>query len=240
MDAAREPGDRRAPRVRVRRRSQVRDEFWSGRGWRSAETVLKATRRRASMPQARAVVAELPGRLSRASSRAIRSRTASRRCCSPTTSRSTPARASCTPRPVTAPTTTASARRTASTRSRRSTKRRASPTKCAPSGVACTSSRPTRTSSQFLRETGVLANREGAKVDAQLPALLALQEPDHLPRHDPVVHRARHADEHARRRPDAAPTRARRGRRHRGGRDLEHSECRAVGSRPGAAIASTA
>ena len=130
----------------------------------------------------------LPRRATLEGGRAPPSVARSRSCpsCSPTTSRSRAAPASSTPRPATARTTTRPACATASTCSRRSTTAAASPTRC-PSGPGSASSTPTRRSSSTCATAGALARR--GELRAQLPALLALQEPDHLPRHRAVVHR---------------------------------------------------
>ena len=71
---------------------------------------------------------------------------------------------------------------------------------------------------ELLREKGALA--PGGQGQALLPHLLALQEPDHLPRHRAVVHRPRRGPAHA------ARAGARRDRRQR------------AGARPGARSAS--
>ena len=107
-------------------------------------------------------------------------------------------RASSTPPPATAGTTTSPASATGSTSTARWTRRGAScPRSSASPGRR--SSTPTRRSWSFLRERGALLHvRQG---HALLPDLLALQEPDHLPRHRAVVHRPRRGPAHCASRP---------------------------------------
>ena len=128
-------------------------------------------------------------------------------------SRATPrwrrAPAWCTRPPATAPTTTSSAAthgleiyapvdapgRFTPTRSR--------------TGRAWACSRPTRRSSQHLADAGFLLEQAGRDDPPPVPALLALQEADHLPRHGAVVR----APGRGRRRPQPARARAGRDRR---------------------------
>ena len=108
----------------------------------------------------------------------------------------TPAPASSTPRPATAPTTTRPAWRTACRRTRRSTTRRATSPASALEGGARAIDLAGKSTDEanpiivaHLAATGYLLNPTTDKIQPQLPALLALQGADRLPRDAAVVHR---------------------------------------------------
>ena len=188
LDHPGQHGHRLSPEVRVRRgRGERRRRLHRRR--RPARTNCAKLRlgesRRSSPPS--------PARASRRPFSATRSSIATRSASSPTTSRSSRAPAPSTPRPATARKTTSSASSTASPSIARSTPTAASSRPKAPPatlpeellGKTVWEGNPIVI--EILKAHGaLLAPEEGRP---QLPALLALPQPDHLPRHRPVVHR---------------------------------------------------
>ena len=141
MDDPVEPGDRVPSGVRLRRLRGRRPRGDRRRG-------ARRQRSRGHRARARRAGGAHEGRASsRASASGIRSTSATRSACSPTTSRSNRARARCTPRPATAATTSRPASSTASTSTRRSgpAVTSSTPSSCS---AASGSSTPTRSSKQ--------------------------------------------------------------------------------------------
>ena len=193
LDAAGEPGRGRQPRARLRRdpaRRRIPDRRGRpGRGvpgrdrHRRAAGVVDPDRRATGCGRwrGRPYTPPFP--------RPTPTPSATTASGSRATPRSRPARAWCTPRPATAPTTTWSGASTAceifapvDERGRFTTDVAAS---CELRGLNVFEANPKIVAD--LAERGLLLNKPGEKFRHQYPLLLALQEADHLPRHRAVV-----------------------------------------------------
>ncbi len=231
LDAARQPGRGRQPRARLRRHPGTPTATIPVVAGGLAEAFLgrdrhrRAARVAGSGISARRVCRALEGTRYTPPVPAGRTGAASgtTACASRATRRWRPAPAWCTPRPATAPRTTSSDATTGCASTRPSTRAAASPpTSRAWAGTAGVRGQPEDRRRCWPSAASCSTSR--ARRSATVPALLALQEAGHLPRHRAVVRPPRRGG-----RPGiAAPAGA--------GRDRTH----AAGSRPGARTASAA
>ena len=176
-----EPGDRVPPGLQLRRLRDRRHD-----GHRRRRPGRAACRRPVKRPFGARSRTIRGARCSKACASSTRSTSASRSACWPPTSRSTRARARCTPRRDTAPTTSTPACNTASRSTRRWALAATSSTRSRSSPGSASSTR-TRRSRRRCTARGRLWHREDVR--ALVPALLALPQPGHLPGHLAVVHR---------------------------------------------------